>query len=75
MDRFRSMPMAPSAIVVGRSLADMVNAVLGLVVMVLCGLAVGWGWHDGARQRARRVRRCCCGCASRSSGSGSTSAC
>ena len=26
MDRFRSMPMAPSAIVVGRSLADMVNA-------------------------------------------------
>jgi len=47
MDRFRSMPMAPSAIVVGRSLADMVNAVLGLVVMVLCALAVGWGWHDG----------------------------
>ena len=47
MDRFRSMPMAPSAIVVGRSLADMVNSVLGLVVMVLCGLAVGWSWHDG----------------------------
>ena len=47
MDRFRSMPMAPSAIVVGRSLADMVNAVLGLVVMVVCALAVGWGWHDG----------------------------
>ena len=47
MDRFRSMPMAPSAIVVGRSVADLVNALLALVVMVLCGLAVGWGWHEG----------------------------
>ncbi len=47
MDRFRAMPMASSAIVAGRSLADMVNAVLGLGVMVLCGLAVGWSWTDG----------------------------
>lgn len=47
-DRFRSMPMAPSAVVVGRSAADMLNSVLVLGVMVLCGLAVGWGWHRGA---------------------------
>nr|WP_323374169.1 ABC transporter permease [Plantactinospora alkalitolerans] len=44
-DRFRSMPMAGSAVVVGRSTADMLNAVLGLVVMVACGLLVGWRWH------------------------------
>ena len=44
-DRFRSMPMSPSAVVVGRSVADMLNSVLGLAVMVACGLLVGWRWH------------------------------
>jgi ABC-2 type transport system permease protein len=47
-DRFRSLPMAPSAVVAGRGLADMLNAALGLVVLMACGLAIGWGWHDGA---------------------------
>lgn len=44
-DRFRSMPMAPSAVVLGRSMADMLNSVLGLSVMVACGLLVGWRWN------------------------------
>ncbi|MGH3145109.1 MAG: ABC transporter permease [Rubrobacter sp.] len=44
-DRFRSMPMAPSAVVFGRSIADMLGSALGLAVMVVCGLAVGWRWH------------------------------
>jgi ABC transporter DrrB family efflux protein len=47
-ERFRSMPMAQSAVVVGRAAADMLNAVLVLFVMVLAGLAVGWSWHEGA---------------------------
>jgi ABC transporter DrrB family efflux protein len=47
-ERFRSMPMAQSAVVVGRAAADMLNAVLVLVVMVIAGLVVGWSWHDGA---------------------------
>jgi ABC-2 type transport system permease protein len=46
-DRFRSMPMAPSAVVVGRSTADMLNSALGLAVMIVCGLLVGWQWRDG----------------------------
>ena len=46
-DRFRSLPMAPSAVVVGRSIADMLNSLVGLVAMVICGLAVGWRWHHG----------------------------
>ncbi len=46
-DRFRSMPMAGSAVVLGRSLADMLYSVAGLAVMVLCGLAIGWRWHEG----------------------------
>lgn len=46
-DRFRSMPMAPSAVVVGRSLADMLHSAVGLAVMIGCGAAVGWRWHRG----------------------------
>lgn len=44
-DRFRSLPMSPSAVVLGRSIADMLNSVLGLTVMVACGLLVGWRWN------------------------------
>jgi ABC-2 type transport system permease protein len=46
-DRFRAMPMAPSAVVAGRSGADMLNSMLGLAIMIACGLAVGWQWHNG----------------------------
>jgi ABC-2 type transport system permease protein len=46
-DRFRSMPMAPSAVVVGRAGADMLNSALGLVVIMLAGLLVGWRAHNG----------------------------
>ncbi|MER7457737.1 ABC transporter permease [Micromonospora sp. NPDC126480] len=46
-DRFRSLPMAPSAVVTGRAAADLLHSVLGLAVILACGLAVGWRWHDG----------------------------
>jgi ABC-type multidrug transport system permease subunit len=41
-DRFRSLPMAPSAVVSGRCLADMLSSVVGLAVLVLAALAIGW---------------------------------
>ncbi|WP_324276164.1 ABC transporter permease [Blastococcus brunescens] len=41
-DRFRSLPMAPSAVVAGRCLADMLSSVVGLVVLVVAALAIGW---------------------------------
>jgi ABC-2 type transport system permease protein len=44
-DRFRSMPMAPSAVVVGRSIADMLNSAVGLAVLIAGGLLVGWRAH------------------------------
>jgi ABC-2 type transport system permease protein len=47
-DRFRSMPMAASAVVAGRGTADMLSSVAGLAVLLGCGLAVGWRWHGGA---------------------------
>ncbi|HSA53847.1 MAG TPA: ABC transporter permease [Yinghuangia sp.] len=46
-DRFRSMPIAPSAVVAGRCAADLLNSVAALAVMVVCGRLVGWSWHDG----------------------------
>jgi ABC-2 type transport system permease protein len=47
VDRFRSMPVARSALVTGRSAADLVRAVLEMAVLVGCGLLVGWAWHRG----------------------------
>ncbi|MFC3980582.1 ABC transporter permease [Streptosporangium jomthongense] len=46
-DRFRSMPMSSLAVVAGRCVADMLNSVVGLAVMVGAGLALGWRWHEG----------------------------
>jgi ABC-2 type transport system permease protein len=46
-DRFRSMPMASSAVVVGRCGADLLNSALALAVMIACGAAVGWRAHGG----------------------------
>jgi ABC-2 type transport system permease protein len=42
IDRFRSLPMAPSAVLIGRTTADVVNNVLTVLIMSLTGLAVGW---------------------------------
>ncbi|WP_436757178.1 ABC transporter permease [Streptosporangium sp. V21-05] len=41
-DRFRSMPMSASAVVMGRGIADMLNSVVGLAVMIVTGLLLGW---------------------------------
>src|SRR6478609_5169822 len=45
IDRFRSLPMSPSAVLTGRTLSDVANNVLVLVVMSLTGLVVGWRIH------------------------------
>ena len=47
-DRFRTMPMSPSAVVVGRVAADMIHSVAGLAVMAACGVLIGWRVEDGA---------------------------
>jgi len=41
IDRFRSLPMARSAVLAGRTLADVVTNLLSLVVMTVVGLLVG----------------------------------
>ncbi|MBE1489886.1 ABC transporter DrrB family efflux protein [Plantactinospora soyae] len=47
VDRFRSMPMARSALVVGRTGADLLRALLEMATLVVCGLLVGWQWRNG----------------------------
>ncbi len=42
VDRFRTLPMSPSAVLTGRTLSDVVNNVIVLIVMSLTGLLVGW---------------------------------
>ncbi|MEU5844137.1 ABC transporter permease [Rhodococcus sp. NPDC047139] len=45
IDRFRSLPMAPSAVLIGRTTTDVLINVVSLVVMSLTGLVVGWRIH------------------------------
>ncbi|MGH8923441.1 MAG: ABC transporter permease [Acidimicrobiia bacterium] len=47
MDRFRSLPMARSAVLSGRTLSDVIYNAGILVVLMLSGLAVGWRVHSG----------------------------
>jgi len=47
IDRFRSLPMARSAVLSGRTTSDVVYNAGILVVLMLSGLAVGWRVHDG----------------------------
>jgi ABC transporter DrrB family efflux protein len=54
-DRFRSMPMAPSAVVAGRTVSDLVNSALGLAVMIGCGVLVGWRAHGGVGAAAGAI--------------------
>jgi ABC-2 type transport system permease protein len=47
VDRFRSLPMARSAVLLGRTVADWIQNLFVLAIMALCGVAVGWRIHDG----------------------------
>ena len=47
IDRFRSLPMARSAVLIGRSLSDVVYNAGILIVLMLSGLVVGWTVRTG----------------------------
>ncbi|AUH40951.1 ABC transporter [Streptomyces sp. CMB-StM0423] len=47
IDRFRSLPMARGAVLTGRTLADLVQTALTLVVLALVAALVGWRFHEG----------------------------
>jgi ABC transporter DrrB family efflux protein len=54
-DRFRSMPMAPSGVVIGRSLAGMIYSAASLLLLIACGLAIGWRWHGSLAEALAAV--------------------
>jgi ABC transporter DrrB family efflux protein len=45
IDRFRSPPMARSAVLAGRTLSDLVRSALTLTLMLAVGLAIGFRWQ------------------------------
>ncbi|MFV0525858.1 MAG: ABC transporter permease [Acidimicrobiales bacterium] len=42
IDRFRSLPMSQSAVLVGRTLSDVIYNILSIIIMTITGLLVGW---------------------------------
>jgi ABC-2 type transport system permease protein len=42
IDRFRTLPMSPSAVLVGRTNGDLLINAISMVVMIVTGLIVGW---------------------------------
>ncbi len=47
IDRFRTLPMNPSAVLVGRTNADLVLNAISMVIMISTGLVVGWRFTNG----------------------------
>ncbi|WP_040779512.1 ABC transporter permease [Nocardia pneumoniae] len=47
IDRMRALPMSRLAVLMGRTLSDLVVNILSLAVMVGCGYVVGWRIHGG----------------------------
>jgi ABC transporter DrrB family efflux protein len=48
VDRFRSMPMARSAVLAGRTVADLVRNIAIIGLMIAVGYLVGFRFHGGA---------------------------
>ncbi|WP_110205856.1 ABC transporter permease [Nocardioides daejeonensis] len=42
VDRMRSLPIHPASVLVGRSMSSLLHSMIGIVVMSLTGLIVGW---------------------------------
>jgi ABC-2 type transport system permease protein len=52
IDRFRSLPMARSAVLVGRTASDIIYNALSITIMSLTGLLVGWGIRTSVAEAA-----------------------
>jgi ABC transporter DrrB family efflux protein len=47
VDRFRSLPISRAAVLVGRSVSSLIHSSIGITVMALTGLLIGWRIRDG----------------------------
>ncbi|HET7761759.1 MAG TPA: ABC transporter permease [Phycicoccus sp.] len=48
VDRFRSLPIGRSSVLVARSVSSLVHSMIGILVMSVTGLFVGWSINEGA---------------------------
>lgn len=55
IDRFRSLPMARGAVLTGRTLADLVQTALTLLVLAVVALLVGWRPGSDGYTNAGRI--------------------
>jgi ABC transporter DrrB family efflux protein len=55
IDRFRSMPMARSAVLIGRTAADLVRNALIIALMIGVGYLIGFRFHGGTAQALASV--------------------
>jgi ABC-2 type transport system permease protein len=51
-DRFRTLPMSPSAVLTGQTFSDLIMNVTSIVTMALVGLLVGWRIHTSPFEAA-----------------------
>ncbi|MFI6791295.1 ABC transporter permease [Nonomuraea sp. NPDC050383] len=49
-DRFRTLPMAPSAVLTGQTLSDVLMNVSSIIAMTVMGLIVGWRIHSAPHE-------------------------
>jgi ABC-2 type transport system permease protein len=52
IDRFKSLPMSRSAVLIGRTGSDIVYNVLSITIMAITGLVVGWRIHTSVWEAA-----------------------
>jgi ABC-type multidrug transport system permease subunit len=52
MDRFRSLPMRPGAVLTGHTLASLLQNTLVIATLSITGLLVGWRIHNGISSAA-----------------------
>ena len=56
IDRFRTLPMARSAILAGRTFSDLLASILCATIVLITGLVIGWRPDNGTPRRDRRPR-------------------
>ncbi len=47
VDRFRALPVAQGSVLAGHAIANLCKSMLPIVLMSLCGLAIGWRVREG----------------------------
>ena len=50
IDRFRSLPIRRSSVLIGRSVASLLHSSIGVVVMAITGLCIGWRIRGGVAE-------------------------